>query len=135
MNKNQSGRGWRFDQPGTAPTYTIDEIGKWYAIWPMAIAMAWSDPSFQRDLLENPRKTFLDRLGYAFPQSVRLTILVSPTGWTKNLEDGSFWDLPPSEVTLWLPPAPEDVQERLIALANYTATGQTYPFTCCKVVC
>jgi ribosomally synthesized peptide (two-chain TOMM family) len=117
--------------PNTEPTYTIDEIGKWNAVWPMAIALAWTDPEFKAALLKDPRGTLSDLMNYDFPRSIILTVKdagdVPESGWNSHF---NIWKLPPTEVTLWLPPAPP-LEQQSVALASYTYTGQIYPFTCC----
>jgi len=117
--------------PGTAPTYTIDEIGKWNAVWPMAIALAWADPEFKAALLKDPRETLSNLMHYDFPKSILLTIkdagATPNSGWNEHFNN---WNLPATEVTMWLPPAPA-LDQQAVALGSYTYTGQIYPFTCC----
>jgi ribosomally synthesized peptide (two-chain TOMM family) len=121
---------------GEKPTYTINEIGEWYNVWLMAIALAWKDPVFKKELLEHPRAALAARLHYKFPWSVNLVIKdatgVDGSGWLpdpKGAGNGT-WKLPATDVLLWLPPAPP-MDEQPVALGNYAYTAQTYPFTCC----
>jgi ribosomally synthesized peptide (two-chain TOMM family) len=116
------------------PTDVINDIGSWYSVWLMAIARAWSDEGFKKRLLEDPRRALKDDLQYVYPEDIILTIKdatgVNNSGWTHNGANGS-WKVPPSEVTLWMPPKPEKLEDQAVALGSYSFTSQTYPFTCC----
>lgn len=120
--------------PREKPTDVINDIGSWYSVWLMAIARAWNDEAFKKRLLSDPRTALRDDLQYVYPQDINLTIKdatgVANSGWTNNGANGS-WKVPPSEVTLWMPPKPEKMEDQAVALGSYSFTSQTYPFTCC----
>jgi|GEM_PF-1964758 ribosomally synthesized peptide (two-chain TOMM family) len=122
--------------PRESPTDVINEIGSWYSVWLMAIARSWNDPAFKQRLLANPRLTLETDLLYTFPsdQDILLTIRdatgVDGSGFT-NVGGNGVWKVPPTQVTLWLPPKPDRLEDQQVALASYQFTSQTYPFTCC----
>jgi ribosomally synthesized peptide (two-chain TOMM family) len=120
--------------PREKPSEVFDSIGSWYSVWMMAIARSWNDPAFKARLIADPRRTLENDLHYTYPVDIVLTIKdatgVDESGWTNNGGNGS-WKVPPSEVTLWMPPKPEKLEDQAVALGSYQYTSQTYPFTCC----
>ena len=91
------------------------------------IALVWEDDAVRKDLMDNPRAAFRQHLQYDLPYPV--DAIVSP--------DNAQW-CPPGfqdwvvqhneEVTLFLPPPPQDARQRASALAAYNAKHLT-PFT------
>lgn len=127
-------------------TYTIDEISRWNQIWPQAVAMAWSDPAFKKDLLADPRDALVRHLGYRFPDEITLEVKdaagiegvttegqPAKAGYYPPSKPGDVghWLVPATNVTLWLPGAPDTVEMQGVALATYGTRGHIYPFTCC----
>ena len=106
---------------------------EWEVIWPRAIARAWEDAEFKKKLIQDPRGTFESELDYPLNPELTLTIKEGPEGtvqYDAGKPGGDPWEnMPMMELTLYLPPAPKDHKDWAIAIANYTGTGRTYPFT------
>ncbi len=127
-------------------SYTTDEIARWNQIWPQAVSMAWTDDGFKKALIEDARGALERRLGYTFPAEITLEVK-DATGFVGTTSSGEkatagyqptddgagigHWLVPATNVTLWLPPAPEDMDLQAVALAAYGTRGHIYPFTCC----
>ncbi len=106
---------------------------EWKYAWARAVAKAWESPGF-RDLLLTDAAAALKDFGYTMPQGTKLKVESYAGDCQYQDEKGcngwmQFKDELASEVTMILPPTP-DLEKRAVALADYQATGRTYPFTC-----
>ena len=108
-------------------------VDSWNTAWARAIARAWIDEAFKSELLETP-EVALKKFGYDLPSGLKLTIKdyqgdfsyknnPSENGWNHMLDEIT------GEVIMVLPPKPCP-EEQGIAIADYEATGKTFPFTC-----
>lgn len=106
-----------------------------------AIALAWKDEVFKKELLEHA-ETALDKyFNYKCPWSLDLfvrevtkTERAKGAGWhPSNEAHRGFWSLPNNTFLYGLPPKPINIDpdEEPIALAAYNDSGPTYLFTCC----
>ncbi len=117
------------------PLLGIRDSMKWQDAWMLAIAIAWSDDALKEELIREPRKFFKERCAFNLPSGLTFKVTTMPThdshgnntGWDPERR---MWYLKNTEVTMYLPPAP-DLQDQAIALSAYLATGRTYPFTIC----
>jgi ribosomally synthesized peptide (two-chain TOMM family) len=107
---------------------------RWQIIWLRAIAKAWAEEDFKRELKEDARAALCKHFNYKLNPELDLTIKdaseVDPKNtpcYNPDAEDP--WEgLPHHKLELVLPPAPP-VEDRAIALADYGDTGRTYPMT------
>lgn len=89
-----------------------------------AIALAWRDPAFARDLEHNPKEALKERLHYDFPYDMDLSVI--PASATFNAPVNLDWISHTRNVVgLTLPPRPEPGQEA-VALAEYNARFLTF---------
>ena len=104
----------------------------WQFAWARAIAKAWQNDEY-KSLLLSDSKVALKEFGFNTPPGLTITIReydgskqYNPqphkNGWIDMVEELA------GEVIMILPPRPDDDQQAL-ALADYNATGVTYPFT------
>ncbi len=122
-----------FEQTGDEnPLEGLESNEAWRYAWSRAVAKAWQDPKFQ-DLLLTDTIAALKTFDYDVPNGLKLDVKKyegneayqeqnGVNGWIHMTNELS------SHVTMILPPAPA-VDEQAIALADYQATGRTYPFT------
>ncbi len=126
-----------FVESGVGPEDPIDGIrgdAEWRNAWMTAIALAWTKIEYKDALVKDPVAFFKDQCNYTLPAGLTLRVSENTekdgfgrlTGWDPV---SRLWYLQNSEVTMFLPPAPL-LEERSVALAAYSATGRTYPFTC-----
>lgn len=127
--------------PRENPLHGLKTEIEWQMVWFQAIAAAWAswdDPTgFKAQLVENPERALDARFGFKMPPLMTLVILdvvgheKKGLGWHPSEPDmPSHWCLPNSILVMPLPPPPAETQQAL-GLGNYTATGRSYPFTCC----
>lgn len=134
-------------EPKTSGPHAFSEIGTdadpkilaasqhWGVIWARIIAKAWADwddtpthKSFKTKLIANPSFIIKKELNYDVNPELDLTIDVSSTG-TYDSQKLDPWDgLTKHKLTMYLPKPPLPDQHA-VALADYTDTGRTYPFT------
>jgi ribosomally synthesized peptide (two-chain TOMM family) len=106
---------------------------EWKYAWARAVAKAWENSEFCELLIKDAEAALLE-FGYKMPLGTKLNV-EKYTGEKvfEDLEGANGWlhfkNEFASSVTMVLPPAPE-VEKRGIALADYQATGRTYPFSC-----
>lgn len=106
---------------------------EWKYAWARAVAKAWENNDYC-ELLISDAATALLQFGYKMPLGTKLNVEKYTGGKVfEDLENANGWlhfkNEFASSVTMVLPPAPE-VEKRAIALADYQATGRTYPFSC-----
>ena len=112
----------------------IRGLDQWRRAWARAVAFAWESKEHEKELLKNPEKIF-EMFDYEIPPGLKVKVekykgdneykyKPGKNGWL-HMEDELS-----GEVTMILPPAPKKELQAL-ALADYDATGKTYPFTCC----
>ena len=137
------------------PVAGLDTTIKWQMVWLEAIAMAWRDPKFKAELLEDPRKALRGYFNFDLGPYAKLTVreatapemlpVHAPSTHghghghtaahsTRLVEAFGGWDPArdplQSEMIMALPPAPR-VEDQAVALSFYNASGRAYPFTCC----
>ncbi|MEM7251273.1 MAG: BMA_0021/BMA_0022 family TOMM bacteriocin [Pseudomonadota bacterium] len=120
------------------PSY--ESLLEFSEVYLRAIALAWEEPSFARDLQRNAPKALRDWLDYVVPWDAE--IRVRPV----NREYGHFtpacrdkndqwlpgkWTLPRNKIRYGLPERPDKHAHEAIALAAYYDSGPVYLFTCC----
>lgn len=126
---------------------------EWRNAWPRVIAYAWmNDDNFKR-AIESPVEVMNEVSRYTPPTGLYVRVrgvidgvemITAPFTETLNKEYSfnqddvkkgvNGWeDLGqnlPTEVIMALPPRPDDESHKAFALADYDATGKTFPFTC-----
>lgn len=98
-------------------------------VWLRAIARAWRDESFKRQLEDDACLALQQAFGYKMPWNINLSV-ASPSaeyGWRKAEQR---WHLPQNRMTFGIPDRPA-LEEEAIALASYNDAGPCYLFTCC----
>lgn len=118
------------------PIKGMREHMNWQPAWLRAISKAWVDPEYRERLMWNTH-TALCEVGYAVPANLKIKVVGTGSdhafgggnlaydgniGWHRNAFD--------TEVTFVLPDAPP-AELQATALADYLASGRSYPFTCC----
>jgi len=126
--------------PPEEPIQAISAMMRWQNAWMAAIAMAWASEEDKEALLRDAHTFFKTRCGWEVPEALDLSVSDQPdpsgerTGWYPDGIGGDpkqkGWHLARTKVIMYLPPKPE-VKQQAVALANYLATGRTYPFTTC----
>ncbi|MFW2374512.1 MAG: BMA_0021/BMA_0022 family TOMM bacteriocin [Gammaproteobacteria bacterium] len=116
---------------------SIESQHDWRIAWARAIALAWRNQVFKKLLKEKPIDAFKE-LGYTLPNGLTLnvederdcTYTPSPPESGKSRKNG--WanneSVLSATITVKLPKQPK-AEFQAIALADYEATGKTYPFT------
>lgn len=114
----------------------------WTETWNLAIAEAWRDPEFAAQLIADPKKALWEKFRFVFHEAVIVTVKPvdphedgpngKPYGWTPGALGPEGWNLPPTEVTFYLPPPPA-ATEQAVAVMAYWFTGEALPFStiCC----
>lgn len=129
-----------------SPLAAQNGVALWQYVWARAIARAWQDPNQERDwtkafLSGDPQlvRGAFNQLGYELPKGLKLTVAPAAAGVEYNPE--APWSDPPvngwdqceaglgATLTMVLPPAPRDTKLHAMALTDYEASGQNYPFT------
>ncbi|MCW8996546.1 MAG: BMA_0021/BMA_0022 family TOMM bacteriocin [Psychromonas sp.] len=110
----------------------LESNEEWKYAWARAIAKAWESAEY-RELLLKDAAAALNEFGYKLPNGMKLK--VESYQGEQNYQDdkgcngwGHFKNELASSVTMILPPTPV-LEKRAIALADYQATGRTYPFS------
>ena len=116
---------------------SLESALHWQVIWPRIIAKAWEDKEFHEKVKANPREAIESYFGYRLSSNLDLKIEDAPTDATFKPEDNNpetpedpWSKLPPLQLTIAIPPAPEE-SLLAVAITAYQDTGRTYPFTCC----
>lgn len=121
------------------PLYAFKHTQEWAFVWSRAIARAWNEPEgdFAHALLSGDpntvRQLFLRELGYDLPRGLKLTVKRGTGVYQSNVHGTNGWaaqaaDLGAS-VCMVLPRAPLNPSDQALALTDYQASGQNYPFT------
>ncbi|EIP89913.1 hypothetical protein A33K_13496 [Burkholderia humptydooensis MSMB43] len=84
-----------------------------------AIAAAWHDPQFRKDLIAHPVDALYKRFDYRFPMKMHLKVHDDSATWTP-LTNGGWTTKEVNGLDLVLPPAPPP-EQRAAALAAYNA--------------
>lgn len=118
---------------------------QWRFVWFRIIAKYWSDESFKAQIDASLNATddgaairrlikeefdldIGDQVVLRFyePQGVSF----SGPDASGELPDDPWGSMPPMEVKMPIPPRPDDEALHAIALASFTGSGRSYPFTC-----
>ncbi len=103
-------------------------IHEWMGVWLQAVALSWEDPSFREQLIDNPRAAFAERFPwYELPSDLDLRV--------KPAQYDPEGRLPDTQICYPLPDPPERLEDRPLLLAQYSASGASFPFTCLCLVC
>jgi len=126
------------------PIEGLREHLNWQPAWLRAIAMAWQCKEYEERLCSDDdavvRKAFQD-VNYVLPKGLKIRVKHPDVAKTEELnmvyselEDGSGYgwhrDALTTEVIFRLPQRPQE-SHQAYALADYLASGRSYPFTCC----
>lgn len=99
------------------PTY--DQFLEFRAVIIQAIALAWNDPTFFDQLVEDPKDALEKHFGYEYPVPVELKVQRDTSTWLPDLVGG--WKTNQlNALELILPPAPAQ-EQMAVALAAYNA--------------
>jgi len=127
---------------------------EWISVWAEAVAKAWSDRSFRRELFENAQQAIKKEFNFALPAGLQLTVVPSDgsqfaneliqgsTGqyapaarlprleFAKSGEKSKWSDVPNAYLKLILPEPPE-INDLAVATVEYVRLGLEDGFTCC----
>lgn len=95
-----------------------------------ALALAWHNETFRKELQNDALLAMESWVGYSSPWNFKILFFDKSAQCTWNEHDCT-WKLPRNELVLWLPRRPDKEHIRPIALTAYNSTGEAYPFTCC----
>lgn len=96
-----------------------------------AMAKAWADRSYL-DVLTTNATVALNRIpNYTVPWDFAIRVQNDEKISWSETEGWSWNSMSPNILTLYLPPAPTELNSQPLALAMYNAAGAKYPFTCC----
>ncbi|MFZ5528277.1 MAG: hypothetical protein ACOZE7_16610 [Pseudomonadota bacterium] len=128
------------------PINTIRDLSAWQFVWARAVARAWNDPeqsqSWTKMLFsENPAEVEQAFHALDFPLPLGFKLIVKHADPACQY-DANAWKQVPSangwagqeaylgaSVVMYVPPRPADPTLAAIALTDYNANGQNYPFT------
>lgn len=134
-------------EPGDEdPLEIISDLSAWQFVWARAVARAWNDPEkispWTKQLFSgreaDVREAF-KALGFVLPPGFKLIVKAANDHCSYN--EQAYLQTPPvngwkgqedylgASVVMYVPPAPENPQLNAIALTDYNANGQNYPFT------
>ena len=119
------------------PLRAYDQIAQWERVWVESVALAWKEwdvpGGFRERLTKDPRAAVLKEFGFHFPKDCVLEVKEGTVADWEWDPVARTWKHPhaTTRLTLMLPFRPALADDRPIALANYVATGQSMPFTCC----
>lgn len=125
----------KVSQPGDEGVIAgIRGLDQWRMAWARSVAYAWKSAENTQELISNPESVFR-KFKYTLPPGLTLEVEQyqgdeeykykdGVNGWIHMLDDLS------GKVTMILPPKPQNEAHLAMALADYDATGKTYPFTC-----
>ncbi|WP_028311207.1 BMA_0021/BMA_0022 family TOMM bacteriocin [Derxia gummosa] len=103
---------------------TYDKFLEYRAVIMQAIAKAWSNESFYRELVADPRAALLEHFGYEVPFKIAIEIDTESDEWLPTTV--ADWKvLKNNRLRMVLPPAPP-VEERIEALADYNRYHLTF---------
>lgn len=100
-----------------SPSY--EQFLEYRAVIIKAIARAWHDPDYRRELQEDPVSA-LKTLGYSYPFKIKLKVQTDTSTWTPGV-NGGWTTCRQNKLTLVLPPAPARKEDYAVALASYNA--------------
>jgi ribosomally synthesized peptide (two-chain TOMM family) len=104
---------------------TYDRFIAYRAATMQAIALAWRDPKFRDEFIENPKKALKKGVGYDFPFNMDLR--VDPDSATWEPRTVADWRVNQRNVLqMVLPPRPKDAADRVEALAAFNAKHITF---------
>jgi len=126
------------------PIQVIKDLADWQFAWARAVARAWRDPRGQwAQLLLSGNEAEVGRaffeLGFQLPPGFKLTVRRAPddsqydeTAW-KRVPAVNGWNGQEAglgaKVVMYLPNSPADSTLHAMALTDYNALGENYPFT------
>ncbi|SDG17240.1 BMA_0021/BMA_0022 family TOMM bacteriocin [Paraburkholderia phenazinium] len=100
------------------PTY--EQFLEYRAVIIKAIATAWHDKAFLKELEAHPVETLKERFGYDYPFKIALKVHSPSAKWTPEINGG--WTTQKNNTfTLILPPAPAKKEQYALALASYNS--------------
>ncbi len=113
------------------PSY--ESLLEFQEVWLRAIALAWRDEEFKKELLKDPEYAMLHYLSYRTPWAAGFEAVEAhgeQYGWD---DEKGKWHLPKGNIALVVPNRPEGdlVRDIPLALASYNDCGPLYLFTCC----
>lgn len=103
---------------------TYDRFVAFRAAVMQAIAIAWSDEKFRKELIKDPKAALKSGVGYTFPFNIDLGVDVDNAEW-KPLTVADWHVKRRDLLQMVLPPAPEQ-SEQVEALAAFNATHLTF---------
>ena len=116
---------------------SLESALHWQVIWPRIIAKAWGDENIpRRGEGESARgdRGLLRLSPVQQPQAddrgCPSTATFKPEDNNPDTKEDPWSKLPPLELTIFIPPAPEPALQA-VAITAYQDTGRSYPFTCC----
>jgi ribosomally synthesized peptide (two-chain TOMM family) len=121
----------------------LAESQHWAVVWARIVALSWENASFRNALVHaaDPKTVIYNWLNYQVNPQLDLKIMTDPThtqytGPGKPVGTGpgrlipdTWKGFPNHQLILYLPDPPADQNLWPIALAEFTDTGRTYPFT------
>lgn len=104
----------------------------WRRIWLKAVARAWNNEAFKKQLIAHPIETLHKEFGYKVPSSIHIQVVeTDPSsrdiGWSEK-----GWNLPQTTLVLPLPPKPAGVADGAVALSDlFSQSAGSCSDTCC----
>ncbi len=90
-----------------------------------AIALAWKDKTFAKKFKSNPREAFFEAFGYDCPFDIDIVSEENNAKWG-GYYSGEWETVQQEQITMVLPPKPEQADEEPIALLNWYANHLTF---------
>jgi ribosomally synthesized peptide (two-chain TOMM family) len=95
-----------------------------------AMSRAWESVEFREYLQTNEKLAIASCHGYRAPWMLPIKIAdAAELEWKQK--ERTWTGFRANELTVGLPQAPVELNERGVAIAAYNATGAQFPFTCC----
>jgi len=118
---------------------------QWRFVWFRIIAKYWSDEDFKASIdasmtANDNGKAIRELIKDEFDLDIgdQVVLRFYEASWVQfpepdakgDLPDDPWGGMPPMEVKMPIPPRPEKEELHAIALATFTGSGRSYPFTC-----
>jgi len=104
---------------------TYDRFVAFRAAVMRAIALAWGNEQFRKDLIKHPKEAMKEHLDYTFPFNIDLAVDVDNARW-EPMTVTDWHVLRRDTLDMVLPPKPEDPKQQVEALAAFNATHLTF---------
>jgi ribosomally synthesized peptide (two-chain TOMM family) len=94
--------------------------GDWQTVWIKAVARAWRDPVFEKELIADPKGTLAKHFQFVVSPGIDLKVAPASTPGVDYTDPASL-QIPQASITLGLPAKPADVNDHAVALSDLTS--------------